>query len=407
VDIKYEDEYEEVNNKHFLALCSDLSYAYIYYHCAHTYYYVTENDDSDKIDLTFFKNMSFSNNIYTFLRSITTNTNVNYRLKSKLYPNIYCQKEHTLTYIKKISDLDKQRDLCEEIIRCDWMEAIIWLLKENVIKMKQLLRRWIYMKVYLPIYWYKHKSTYKKLSLKYENSFQKDDIKYLYTLFPGICLNNMDNKNSAAHALSFLDDVNLAYLLGMPIHSSTINIDKKSLKNKLDKLINMGSDKYYKMIILQNKKNMQKWDIKNNENSLSETIFNYFPTDIFIDHSGEVSHLFTREEFQNMHDRNSYINYYTKKNLSHLAKTDIMRRIDIVNHYTLPPSAPMAEIYKYYMDKGILCNIMSYTRKEDMLEMSDTHKIYDIYMTELDNDTLLTDNTSLGILYNMLANYTS
>nr|QBK89980.1 MAG: hypothetical protein LCPAC101_02630 [Pithovirus LCPAC101] len=361
--------YSKSNNKtHFLALCNDLSYSYIYSYCVKPYYYTRERGD-DRVDLKFVMNMKFDHNLNTFLKIITINKNTNYRLIQKFYTSIYCQKEHTLNYVKNtlLNDCTISSGAIDEIVRSDWLEAIIWLMKHNHLTITKLIKRWLFIKEYRIDYWNILERHFKQIVIKYEHTLDCLDINYIYILFPDINLKNNKKRNNIKSILLLLDDMNLAYLLGISIDVSSVRINKSILNKHLNKLVSKGYNKYYDELELFRKTKLSKFDIKNIENTLCENIYTYSPLDLILHHTNNISHAFTRVEYINMNRKKNFINYYTKHELSYLLESDIKRRLDIALHYKLPDSIPLKKLYEYYMSGGVIHNLIQHTKIDTLL----------------------------------------
>lgn len=343
VDIK-----STIVKKHFLSMCNDMSYLYIYRSCGYEYYRIHPN--KEKVDINFVLHVHLDDQYDRFFKVLLYSNSKDYRTITKKKVLIYSQNIKFLEYCKKNNNISD--DTTFDMIRNDWIEAILWLLKNNKIQISMLFYRWMQIKKNYPKYWNKISKYYISLTQKYKNNIEDKDLALANILFPDI-YSGTDNYNY--YVLSMLDPIHLSYLLGMSIHNTYLS-NTKDIMKRLRILTDIGPTKYYDKIIQRNKNNIKDVNkLKNTKDSYIDDIFSYSISDIIIvkSNNNNILHAFTRPEFTNMNNKNNFINYYTKHKFSHLVISEIKKRLSIAKYYNLPTSCNLPELYNYYIKEGV------------------------------------------------------
>lgn len=216
---------------------------------------------------------------------------------------------------------------------------------------EELIKRAEFLKEKAPLYWehVAYPLYYSFIEKKFKTpAFDKKLIDMYDKIFPNLFSEKIKNRSEIVIKLLNKDKYTQAYCLGFPIHEYLPN--EKNIEKALDKLQELGIEKYCEEIYKQNSKiyNKENFKIINLQNVNYDNIdeFNSFDVIFYYIDSNETEvknmFLFSRPEFDKLLKDKK--NFYTGEKLPESFKLEIKARVNIAKKYKLPESKTLSEM---------------------------------------------------------------
>lgn len=233
-------------------------------------------------------------------------------------------------------------------------------------------------------------------------NIDKTDLVNFNNLFPGIIDVKILCYDDIGYKLSLLNNETAGYVLGFPIQ--TIIPNNKQIKEAINKLIEVGKEKYCEHIKnYVNKLFIQELPFSNDEpikyanttDVMLEDINNYVPFDIVSYQIGTHIYRFTRAEFDKLLEtkKNPWTNDWFPQSIL----TELTNRQSCANKLELPPARPLIEMLDLLEANKL------YSKIDDNIENSDNND----ENNDNDNDNSISDGemnsfNEFGLLMNYI-----
>lgn len=323
---------QTIDGEHFICLTENEDFICIYALSFNSHF-------KEKTYISFDQNLEISKKIQKVLPKLIEEDTFSrfFYVLCDIINNVKIEEAILTTFTRNVRNLINFNHDYAYFLHSDYLYPL-----ENIdqsLYVNDLSKRCLYLQEKAPLYWENvaHSLYYSFVKDKFRNApnFTKEMIQTYHEIFPKLFPENILNRSEIVLQISNLNKNLQAYLLGFPIHNYIPN--DLNLNKALEKLQELGTDKYCKYLSEKSKKD----NVSNETNVLSEKIeeFNSFDVvEYYVDEGNTDTHLFqfTRSEFKNILKDGK--NFYTGEPLPAFLIEKIKCRNNIAKKYNLPNS---------------------------------------------------------------------